>query len=115
MPKSTHARRLRNTLCHEMCHAAAWLVNHVAKPPHGRIFKDWAALAMDKYPELSIATCHEYEINYKYKWRQCAPASMVCACTRACVLTTRQAASHAVPRWGGTANPSTRRDRKSNV
>jgi hypothetical protein len=27
------------TLLHEMCHAAAWLVDHCAKPPHGTVFK----------------------------------------------------------------------------
>ena len=29
--------KLQRTLVHEMCHAAAWLVDHVAKPPHGPV------------------------------------------------------------------------------
>lgn len=33
--------KLRNTLVHEMCHAASWLVNKVNKPPHGNEFKYW--------------------------------------------------------------------------
>ena len=40
--------RLRSTLMHEMCHAAAWLVDTVHKPPHGSCFKKWAALGMRK-------------------------------------------------------------------
>lgn len=40
--------RLRSTLLHEMCHAAAWLVDNVVKPPHGRCFKKWASRAMQK-------------------------------------------------------------------
>lgn len=39
--------RLRSTLLHEMCHAAAWLVDGVSKPPHGSCFKKWAKLAMN--------------------------------------------------------------------
>lgn len=29
--------RLRRTLVHELCHVAAWLLDHVAKPPHGEV------------------------------------------------------------------------------
>lgn len=31
--------KLERTLAHELCHVAAWLVNHTAKPPHGPLFK----------------------------------------------------------------------------
>jgi len=34
--------RLRATLLHELCHAAAWLLDHKAKPPHGEHFQHWA-------------------------------------------------------------------------
>jgi hypothetical protein len=60
--------KLQNTLCHEMCHVAAWLINHVSKPPHGPMFKRWAAQAMSKYRHLSIQTCHSYKINYKFTY-----------------------------------------------
>ena len=40
--------RLRSTVLHEMCHAAAWLVDGVAKPPHGTCFKKWASIAMQR-------------------------------------------------------------------
>ena len=63
--------RLRQTLCHELCHAGAWLIDHVARPPHGKVFKDWADKAMEKYPDLNVTTCHTYDIHYKFRW-QCA-------------------------------------------
>lgn len=59
--------KLRNTLCHEMCHAAAWLISHVSKPPHGDVFYSWASIAMKAYPDLAIATCHTYDINFKHR------------------------------------------------
>eukprot|EP00049_Salpingoeca_infusionum_P011662 m.203698 g.203698 ORF g.203698 m.203698 type:complete len:364 (-) comp14993_c0_seq2:905-1996(-) len=65
--------RLENTLCHELCHAAAWLIHGVAKPPHGAVFQGLAAKAMRHYPHLSIKTCHSYEINYKHQY-QCQTA-----------------------------------------
>ena len=34
--------RLQNTLLHEMCHAAAWLLDGQKKPPHGPSFWKWA-------------------------------------------------------------------------
>lgn len=35
-----HACRLRDTLLHEMCHAATWIVNNVADG-HGSYWKAW--------------------------------------------------------------------------
>ena len=61
--------KLEATLLHEMCHASAWLVDKVAKPPHGPVFKKWATLAMHKYPETNVSTCHGYAIHQPYKWR----------------------------------------------
>lgn len=29
--------RLRQTLAHELCHVAAWLLDHVSKPHHGEV------------------------------------------------------------------------------
>ena len=29
--------RLQRTLAHELCHVAAWLLDHVSKPPHGQV------------------------------------------------------------------------------
>eukprot|EP01102_Stenamoeba_stenopodia_P001454 TRINITY_DN1125_c0_g1_i2.p1 TRINITY_DN1125_c0_g1~~TRINITY_DN1125_c0_g1_i2.p1 ORF type:complete len:151 (+),score=27.46 TRINITY_DN1125_c0_g1_i2:286-738(+) len=61
--------KLRSTLCHELCHAAAWLIDNNINPPHGPIFRKWASRAMHKYPGLKVSTCHNYEIKYKYQWR----------------------------------------------
>ncbi|KAI9029248.1 SprT-like family-domain-containing protein, partial [Hyaloraphidium curvatum] len=61
--------KLRSTLVHEMCHAAAWLVDRVDRPPHGKEFKRWGAKAERAYPDVEVATCHEYEIDYRFRWR----------------------------------------------
>jgi len=61
--------RLKQTFCHELCHVAAWLINHIAKPPHGKVFKSWAARAMEVYPDLNVSTCHTYDIHYKFRWQ----------------------------------------------
>ena len=60
--------RVYQTLAHEMCHAAAWIVDGVAKPPHGKAFKRWAGRfrAWDK--NLEIDTCHTYKIRTKFKY-----------------------------------------------
>lgn len=67
------AERVRDTLVHEMCHAAAWLINEVADG-HGPFWKTWAMKAMRAFPELpAIKRCHDYEIHTKftYKCVQC--------------------------------------------
>ena len=63
--------RLKQTFCHELCHVAAWLINHVARPPHGKVFKYWADKAMSSFPDLNVSTCHTYDIHYKYQWQCC--------------------------------------------
>ena len=66
--------RVERTLAHEMCHCAAWLLDHTAKPPHGEAFKRWAARAMDALPHLDISTCHDYQIFFAFRW-QCVECS----------------------------------------
>lgn len=81
-----HPDKLRRTLLHEMCHAAAWVIDHTSSPPHGSSFKKWyrviqiplplltqylnerARLASQKYPELQVTVTHNYLIQYKHKW-----------------------------------------------
>ncbi|KAL0047352.1 hypothetical protein WJX82_001193 [Trebouxia sp. C0006] len=63
--------KLQRTLCHELCHVATWLLDHVAKPPHGPHFKAWAAAAMTVHPHLDITTCHQYDIHFAWRW-QCS-------------------------------------------
>jgi len=60
--------RLRQTLLHEMCHAAAWLVDGVHKPPHGPCFKKWSNIAMRQVKDVTVTTTHDYSISYKFAW-----------------------------------------------
>lgn len=62
-------QRLRSTLMHELCHAAAFLVDGVTKPPHGECFKKWANVAMKLIPEITVSTTHSYVTNtHKFAW-----------------------------------------------
>ena len=61
--------RLRDTLIHEMCHAAAWLINDVSDG-HGPFWTGWANKAMRTLPELPpIRRCHDYKIKTKFTYR----------------------------------------------
>ncbi|XP_044002922.1 dentin sialophosphoprotein-like isoform X2 [Aphidius gifuensis] len=63
------ADRLRDTLVHEMCHAAAWLLNEVCDG-HGSFWKAWASKAMKAFPDLPpIRRCHDYKISTKFTYR----------------------------------------------
>ena len=75
--------RLAATLLHEMCHAAAWLVDGVRKPPHGAAFKAWAAKASRKYPDRTVTTCHTYAITYRFRYA-CGGGGGASAAAAAC-------------------------------
>ena len=60
--------KLAQTLLHEMCHAAAWIVDGVNRPPHGAVFSKWARAASSCYPCRAVTTCHSYEIAYKFHY-----------------------------------------------
>ena len=60
-----YSDRLRDTLIHEMCHAATWIISG-KKDGHGPIWRSWAQKAMQRFPELPvIRRCHSYEIRTK--------------------------------------------------
>ncbi|GLB36558.1 putative sprT homologue [Lyophyllum shimeji] len=61
--------RIRNTLSHEMCHLASWIIDGDPKEGHGRLWKAWTAKVMRKHPEIAITTRHDYEISYTYQWK----------------------------------------------
>ncbi|XP_066058804.1 germ cell nuclear acidic protein isoform X1 [Chamaea fasciata] len=62
------ADRLRDTLIHEVCHAATWLISGV-RDGHGRFWRFYATKSAVIHPELPVVTrCHSYEINYKYTY-----------------------------------------------
>lgn len=71
-PLRTHAQ----TLLHEMCHAAAWMVQHNCKPAHGKCFWHWGQRATGLYPELKVTTTHSYAINYAVRWVRAAAANL---------------------------------------
>lgn len=67
--------RLRDTLIHELCHAATWIFE--GKRGHGLAWKYWAKKANKVHPELPIiATCHTYDIETKFKY-QCDGCGVV--------------------------------------
>ncbi|XP_070554521.1 germ cell nuclear acidic protein-like isoform X2 [Ptychodera flava] len=63
------AERLRDTLIHELCHAASWYING-QQGGHGPHWKYWTRKANVIHPALPmIGRCHSYEINTKFKYQ----------------------------------------------
>eukprot|EP00092_Neocalanus_flemingeri_P037609 GFUD01040945.1.p1 GENE.GFUD01040945.1~~GFUD01040945.1.p1 ORF type:complete len:876 (+),score=218.63 GFUD01040945.1:336-2630(+) len=61
--------RLRDTLIHEMCHAASWIISGY-RDGHGPLWRTWAEKAMNRFPELPVIDrCHSYQIRTKYTYR----------------------------------------------
>ncbi|VDM20353.1 unnamed protein product [Wuchereria bancrofti] len=59
--------RLRDTLLHEMCHAAVWVIDHIHKGGHGPAWKYWVYRCQKVFPSLPlIERCHNYIIDAKY-------------------------------------------------
>ncbi|KAK6054351.1 hypothetical protein COOONC_08145 [Cooperia oncophora] len=48
--------RVRDTLIHELCHAAVWVVDGRRKEGHGPLWKKWAAQCMRRFPFTSVLT-----------------------------------------------------------
>ncbi|XP_032649796.1 germ cell nuclear acidic protein [Chelonoidis abingdonii] len=63
------ADRLRDTLIHEICHAAAWIINGI-HDGHGQFWRFYAKKSTVVHPELPVVTqCHSYEIKYKFTYK----------------------------------------------
>jgi predicted SprT family Zn-dependent metalloprotease len=78
--------RLRLTLMHELCHAAAWIIDGSSKPPHGKVFRMWGARAERLVPGMTVSVTHDYVIEYKYNWKcQNAECGKVYGRTRRCI------------------------------
>lgn len=68
--------RLVNTLVHEFCHLANYMISKVRDQPHGSSFKEWGAKcvkALGEHPiykeyPVTVTTKHSYQIDYKYVW-----------------------------------------------
>ncbi|CAK9840273.1 protein-DNA covalent cross-linking repair protein [Schizosaccharomyces pombe] len=60
--------RLYNTLAHEVCHLACWIIDNEMQNPHGACFKAWGKRIMNNMPYIEITSKHNYDIDFKYKW-----------------------------------------------
>ncbi|CAA7260001.1 unnamed protein product [Cyclocybe aegerita] len=61
--------RIRNTLSHEMCHLATWVIDDNFKEHHGKVFKKWAGMVMKEHPHIHVSIKHDYEISYPFEWK----------------------------------------------
>ncbi|CAK1546828.1 unnamed protein product [Leptosia nina] len=67
-------QRARDTLIHELCHAATWQIDGELRAGHGPLWVKWCKMALRVFPELGeISRCHDLEIHFKYcyKCTQC--------------------------------------------
>ncbi|KAF9888359.1 1,3-beta-glucanosyltransferase gas1 [Aspergillus nanangensis] len=67
--------RLLNTLAHEYCHLANFMISNVHNNPHGTSFKAWGLKckeALKDHPvyggRVEVSTKHSYKIDFKYVW-----------------------------------------------
>ncbi|KAH0544001.1 hypothetical protein FGG08_001768 [Glutinoglossum americanum] len=62
--------RLLNTLAHEYCHLANFIISEVLDHPHGESFKEWAKICTRAFGHrgVEVTTKHSYAIDYKYIW-----------------------------------------------
>jgi len=71
-------RKVRETLVHEMCHAAVWLLDKDYEEVHGRRWKGWTrrALRLCDEPKEVRQRLHNYPIQYPcgYVCSQCGTA-----------------------------------------
>ncbi|KIM47954.1 hypothetical protein M413DRAFT_61836 [Hebeloma cylindrosporum] len=68
--------RIRNTLSHEMCHLATWVIDGKVTEHHGKLFKAWASRVMKIHPDIDVSIKHNYEISYPFEW-ECELCSKV--------------------------------------
>nr|XP_018261764.1 uncharacterized protein I303_06208 [Kwoniella dejecticola CBS 10117]OBR83922.1 hypothetical protein I303_06208 [Kwoniella dejecticola CBS 10117] len=65
----TGEKQIINTVAHEMCHLATWIISNEYRNPHGRVFKSWGRKVMRVRKDIEVTTTHAYTIEYKYQWR----------------------------------------------
>lgn len=62
--------RLRDTLIHEMCHAATWIISGIKDIQHGPTWEKWCVLAVETFPCIPpIQKTHTYPIKAKYVYK----------------------------------------------
>jgi len=67
IPILNDSERLCQTLIHELCHCAVWVIDH-KRDHHGSYWQNWMRRAKVRFPQLQITTCHNYNIDYKYTY-----------------------------------------------
>lgn len=62
--------RLLNTIAHEFCHLATFMIDNMKTNPHGKEFKAWGAKVTSLFAHrgIHVSTKHNYQIDYKYVW-----------------------------------------------
>lgn len=61
--------RVRDTLLHELCHAAVFAIDKIAFGRHGPAWQKWVRQCMIMFPRLPvIRRCHQYSIDAKYHY-----------------------------------------------
>lgn len=70
---------LLNTVAHEFCHLAVFLLHGRVKAAHGSEFKYFGALCGRAFADrgIEVTTKHNYEIDYKFIWQCVACGSEV--------------------------------------
>lgn len=63
--------KLASTLAHEMCHAAAFMIDNAPRPPHGNVFMKWAKTVQATHQSIQVTVCHSYDIFYRFRY-QCS-------------------------------------------
>ncbi|MFH4974542.1 hypothetical protein AB6A40_001251 [Gnathostoma spinigerum] len=59
--------RVRDTLIHELCHAAVWAIDRFPNGRHGPVWKYWVNKCKKVFPSLPpIERCHNYKIDAKF-------------------------------------------------
>ncbi|KAI0382596.1 SprT-like family-domain-containing protein, partial [Hypomontagnella monticulosa] len=61
---------LLNTVAHEFCHLAVFMLNGKPKAAHGSEFKAWGARCGRVFGDrgIEVTTRHDYDIEFKYIW-----------------------------------------------
>jgi hypothetical protein len=70
----------------KLCHAAAWIIEGIKKPPHGEAFQRWGQRAF-LITGLPVTRCHNYNVSYKHNWK-CVGNSTTTTTTTATTKTT---------------------------
>ncbi|XP_073439439.1 germ cell nuclear acidic protein-like [Dendrobates tinctorius] len=59
------AERLRDTMIHEMCHAACWVIDGNGEYAHHQLWEQYCGKAAENHPDLPLITVlHSWEYHY---------------------------------------------------